>query len=264
MKKFFHLENFRIAFRYIWGNALRTILTVFVIVFGIMALVGMITAVNGLKSSLLNNFSQLGSNSFAFYDKVERGRHGRFEKSPKITYHQVGAFKSKFGGKAIVSAYYDALGNAVVKYKSEKTNPSISVKGADNNYLYTSSLEINRGRNFNAFESKHGSPVAIVGSELKELLFENSPALGKIITVGSMKLRVVGVMKERGSTFGFSYDDMVIMPIQAARKSIPSSNRSFNINVMVDDIETLESTLNEAIGIFPHCQGLEAGRGKQF
>jgi putative ABC transport system permease protein len=50
------------------GNLLRSILTILVIVFGIMSLVGMLTAIDGLKSSLLSNFSQLGSNSFSISD----------------------------------------------------------------------------------------------------------------------------------------------------------------------------------------------------
>jgi len=230
-------------------------------------LVGMITAVNGLKNSLLNNFSQMGSNSFSIIDKnfFESGRN-RQKAVPKITYEETQKFVKKYAyPSAIVSINYTALNSAVVKYQSEKTNPKIMVIGTDENYFATSSLEIEKGRNFTSVESIHGTSVAIIGIKLKNKLFKDENPLGKILTVGSGKFKIVGVLKEKGSTFGFSYDDIVIIPLLAARKSITSYNTpTYNITVKVDNLEELDVAAEEAMAVFRIARKLTPGEDNNF
>ena len=57
-------ENLRISFRAIRSNRVRAILTICIIAFGIMALVGILTAIDAIKSSLTNQFTMMGANSF--------------------------------------------------------------------------------------------------------------------------------------------------------------------------------------------------------
>ncbi|MEA3496427.1 MAG: ABC transporter permease [Bacteroidota bacterium] len=259
-----NIQNLGIAIRYVKRNKLRTILTVFVIVFGIMALVGMVTAVNGLKNSLLKNFSQLGSNSFTLHDKSFFEEDGREKAVPKITYRQAVSFKKKYKFPSTVSINYTAHWNAIVKYRSKKTNPKIQVIGTDENYFTTSSLQIEKGRNFNNVETRYGANVAIIGIKLKKSLFDNTDPIGKTLTVGSNKLKIIGVLKEKGSTFGFSYDNIVIIPIMAARKTIPASNNSYNITVKVNQIDKLDVAVNEAIAIFRMNRKLRPGEKNNF
>ncbi|MBT6835025.1 MAG: ABC transporter permease, partial [Bacteroidetes bacterium] len=141
--KLLHFEDLSLAFRYVMGNLLRSILTILVIVFGIMSLVGMLTAIDGLKSSLLSNFSQLGSNSFSISDiNYFASENGRPVQYPKISHRDIRIFKERYTNKAIVSANYTASQSAIVKFKSNKTNPRIRVIGTDENYFVSSSLNI--------------------------------------------------------------------------------------------------------------------------
>ena len=57
-------ENLKISFRAIRSNKVRAILTICIIAFGIMALVGILTAIDAIKSSLTNQFTMMGANSF--------------------------------------------------------------------------------------------------------------------------------------------------------------------------------------------------------
>jgi putative ABC transport system permease protein len=251
MKKFFHFENLRLAFKNIRANWLRTILTIFVIVFGIMSLVGMLTAIDGLKNSLLKNFSMIGSNTFTIQDRDFFATHeGRAIPFEQITYDQARRFKDKYNFSSAISINYTAMGTAVAKYRSKKTNPKIRVVGSDENYLLISALEIDQGRNINSTEDQFGMNVAIIGNTLSKFLFKNESPLGKIITVGSAKFKVVGVLKSQGNSFGFSADNSIIVPIQAARKSYPSGNNTYTISVHVNSIEQIDPAIQEAIGVF--------------
>ena len=77
------LENIQLALRNIRANSLRTILTLLIIAFGIMALVGILTAIDSAIYSLNDNFSRLGANSFYIEPKGGLGGHqrGRREKA---------------------------------------------------------------------------------------------------------------------------------------------------------------------------------------
>lgn len=251
MNKLLYFENLRLAFKNIRANWLRTILTIFVIVFGIMSLVGMLTAIDGLKSSLLKNFSMIGSNTFTILDRDFFATHeGKAVPFEKLTYDQVKRFKDKYSYPSTISISYTAMGTAVAKYKSKKTNPRIRVVGTDENYMSTSALEISNGRNFNSNEDQYGMNVAIIGNTISKFLFKNESPLGKIITVGSAKFRVIAVLKAQGNSFGFSVDNTILVPIQAARKSYPTSSNSYSVSVHVNSIEQIEPAIQEAIGLF--------------
>jgi len=265
MRKFFHFENIRLALRYITANWLRSLLTISVIVFGIMALVGMITALNGIKSALVRNFSSLGANSFS----IERinlftERHGRQEFSNPITYRQALTFKTKYNYPSTVSLFYTASGIAIIKYESKKTNPRIRVTGADENYIYASNLKIGQGRNFTQIEDQFGALIAIIGDALRKDLFGDINPVGKYISVGQKRFKVIGVIEKQGSSFGFSMDNFVIIPIMAARRTFPESGSNYNITVVVDKLELMEVATQEAIATFRTVRKLRPHEENNF
>ena len=132
-------ENLRIAFSSIRSNLLRTTLTVFIIAFGIMALVGILTAIDSIKGSISNQFRSMGANTFSIVNRDSRVRvGGRVERYRSIEYREAMEFKEEFNFPALVSISTSASDIATVKYKSKKTNPNIPVVESDENYLITS------------------------------------------------------------------------------------------------------------------------------
>ncbi len=93
------LENLRIAFHAIKGQMLRTVLTVLIIAIGIMALVGILTAIEGLKASINTNFTSMGANTFTIRNSGLGIRIGNSGKKSKrfqpITLQQAIQFKEK-------------------------------------------------------------------------------------------------------------------------------------------------------------------------
>jgi len=98
--------------------------------------------------------------------------------------------------------------NATIKYKGEKTNPTIRVVGIDENYLDVSAYEIEVGRNFTEVEVSSGHKKVILANGIIKLLFNEKPetAVGKIVSIGSNKYKVVGVCKSKGSSMNSSGD----------------------------------------------------------
>jgi len=256
-----YFENISIALNAIKANMLRSALTILIIAIGIMALVGILTAIESIKGSISENFTSMGANTFTIKNTGMSIRIGKKGTRPKrhssISYHDALSFKKTFfgGGKVSVSSWVTGAGT--IKYKSIKTNPDINVWGSDENYLATSGYELEEGRNFSIDEVRLGRRVIVIGNEIKNKLFPNQSAIGKVISGGNLKFTVVGVLKKKGSSMGFSGDDMVLIPINIARQFFSRNGQSFTISVMTNNTLQLDKTIGESVAHFRNIRNLK-------
>ena len=241
-------ENIRIALGSIRTQLLRTILTILIIAIGITALVGILTVVSALKNPLSSNFASMGSNTFNLsqYETSTRRRGGGdIDKvNPIISYPEAKAFKENYQYPFTeTSLSFTATSRAEVKFESQKTDPEISVVGVDEHFLGNSGLQTSLGRNFTGFDIDNNAYVCVVGSDFEKGLLKDVNPIDKIISIRGAKFKVIGVLKEKGSTFGNSQDLRVLIPIQVARSLFTTPNINYTMSVMV----TKESLLNEAV-----------------
>jgi putative ABC transport system permease protein len=259
-------ENLRIAISSIRSNLLRTVLTVFIIAFGIMALVGILTAIDSIKGSINNQFRSMGANTFNIVNRDNRVRvGGRVERYKNIEYRDAKNFKEDFKFPAQVSISTFASEIATVKYKSKKTNPNIPVVGSDENYIINSGYEIQKGRNFSITEIKANAHVVVIGSNLiKDLFDDGEEPLEKIISIGNGKYKIIGILKEKGSSFGSQGDKICILPITSVRQYFSRPNMNFRISVLPYDSKLLKSGINEATGLFRVIRKLRSFEDNNF
>ena len=246
-------ENVKIAMGSIRAQLLRTILTVIIIAIGITALVGILTVVTAIEYNLNSSFASMGSNTFNINQYESTGRRRGNEEiekiNPIISYPEARAFKEKFNTPFTqTSLSFIATSNAEVKFENKKTDPEISVLGIDEFYLTNSGLEVNQGRNFNSFDISNNVYSCVVGSDFatKGLLKDTNP-IDKIISVRGAKFKVIGVLKEKGSTFGNSQDLRVMIPIQVARSMFSAPNINYSLSTMVSKKELLDESIDNAI-----------------
>jgi putative ABC transport system permease protein len=264
MKNTLVLENINISLVSIRSHLLRTILTILIISFGIMALVGILTATDSIKYYLTQNFSMMGSNTLTIRNRsmnihMGGGDHKEKRYEP-ITYNQAQEFKNRFEFPAYTSVFTRATGIATLKYEANKTNPNVGVIGADENYLITSGDEVEFGRNFTANEIYYGFSSVILGSSLVKDLFKNKEdPLGKIISIGPGKFKIIGVLKSKGSSMGFSGDRACFIPVSNVRVNFPRPNMSFNINVMAKRPELVDAATGEATAILRNIRKVPVG-----
>ncbi|MGB1004012.1 MAG: ABC transporter permease, partial [Salibacteraceae bacterium] len=248
-----NIENLRIAFVAIKSQVLRSILTALIIAIGITALVGILTAIDALKSSINNQFSTMGANSFSVTNKRESNKRRRGKKAQataNINYNEATEFKSKFEFPATVSISCRPRGSAVVKYKKKESKPNIPIFGVDENYLVTNGFSLEDGRNFTNTELNSGSHTVIIGNEIASEIFENTNPVGKIMLVGNIKFKVIGVLEKKGSSMGFGGDRNVLIPVPTARQFFGYKNMGFTIAVMTIGPDKLDLAINEATGLF--------------
>jgi putative ABC transport system permease protein len=261
-------ENISIALISIRGNRTRAIITALIISIGIMALVGILTAIDGIKASINSSFSNMGANTFNIKNRgnnIHFGVKGKSQiKYRTITKTEAYAFARAFSYPSKTSLSVNASFASTVKHESFKTDPNVMVMGGDENYLAVSGYDIEMGRNFSERDVRVASNVALIGQELKAKLFRKTNPVGESILVGGARYRVIGVLKPKGSAMGFGGDRIVIVPLENARKVFPRPNMSFVITVAIDDVPHLDQAVDEATSVFRRVRHLNAADPENF
>lgn len=262
-------ENIRIAFGSIKTQILRTSLTVIIIAIGITALVGILTVVSALENTISSDFASMGANTFNIsqYENTTRRRGGeeRTIINPIISYPEAVAFKNKFNYPFTeTSVSFTATSIAEVKYEGDKTDPAISVVGVDEYFITNSGLETSLGRNFNSFDIANNNYVCVVGSDFEKGLLKDINPLNKIISVRGARFKVIGVLKEKGSTFGNSQDLRVLIPIQVARSLFTAPRINYTMSVMVSKKEILDQAIDNAMSTMRRVRKLSPIKDNNF
>lgn len=254
-------ENIKIAIDSIKSQLLRTILTVLIIAIGIMALVGILSGVSALENTISGSFSSMGSNTFNIqryeFTAQRQSSRERQKINPVINFRNIKEFEDNYDfpfTNVGVSFYGTAF--AEVKYENKKTDPEVAVIGSNENFIENAGLEIENGRSLNVFDIENSNSVCVIGSDLQKALFPEENPIDKTISVRGSKFKVVGVLKEKGSTFGNNQDLRVIMPIQKARSIYTNPNINYNLSVKVDKKDMLEGAQEDAIITFRNIRGL--------
>ena len=245
------IENIREGLRSIMGNQLRTILTSLIIAIGITSLVGILTAIDGLQSSLSSSFEGLGANTFSIVVRQNFGRFGgRVQKHYRpITYREAVTFKRRFPYGAIISVSSGITGAAQVKYGSKKTNPNVQVIGADETYLTVKNYKLENGRNFSINDISKSLNVTIIGFELANTLFEKKiNPLNQIIRVLGTPYKVIGILEKKGSLGGGGDDRIMLIPLDNGRALAGQRTLSFDITASVPSVSDQETAMGEAQG----------------
>jgi len=238
---------------------LRAGLTALIIAIGISALVGILTSIDALEKSLTDTFTSMGANTFTIRNRSGQmgfgARRKRIERR-YISYSEAVRFQQQFQFPARVSVTCLVGMANTVTHRNTKTNPNITLFASDPNYLSTAALTLSQGRNFTESEMENASGVVLLGHEVAEKLFGAGPAVGKQVKVSGVRVRVVGVLDEKGSGFSQNGDRSVVVPVTFARRMFPDSDRSHTLSVLSARPEKLPLAIAEGEILFRNIRRL--------
>ncbi len=262
-----------LSFRTVRSNKLRTGITVAIIAFGIMALVGINTAIDAMKQKFTESFASMGANGFTIHYKdyqffgnnnqVTKAKKGQKEKISNskipISKEQAELFKKNYHFPAKVSISIRGGNSNIVSMDSRKTNPTVQVNGGDENYAELNGYELSAGRSLNDLDVESGRNVCMLGSDLVTKFFDGNAerALEKIIKINGIPYRIIGTMDSKGASIGRSWDNVIITSYNNVRRfflggtiSFFNPTPSFNIQVKVPDVNQISLAIGEAEGVF--------------
>ena len=277
-------DSLALSFKNVRGNKLRTAITITIMALGIFALILIITAIKAASLGLTNSFSSMGANSFGIRYKdrninfgggrrsdTKKSKLGKVEKKSNagipISYDEAKIFKDRFvfpGTK--VGIALRGANNIVVSSYSKKTNPDVTVTGADENYLALNGFNIAYGRNFLQTEVDAGRNVCVIGSGIAQKLFADNyaRAIDAIINVDHIPYRVIAVLEEKGSSAFFNTSRVVITSVNNIRRQYATQASSYTIAVMVNNLKLIDMAVGEATATFRPIRRLSVTDDENF
>ena len=252
-------------------NKLRSGLTMIGITIGVFSVISVMTAIGALQYSIENGISFLGSNIFQFAKlPANMSASGdvkkKYQNRRNITYREALHYSKLMEGNArevcLKSFGYEVKGQAV--YNGIKTTPSLLIVGTNRSFLAANAYTLGYGRNLNDEDVDLARRVIVVGKVIEKRLFPHETPIGKVIRLSGHTYTIIGVLAEKGTSFGQSQDDLCIMPITRFFEDYGEAKRTVNIATQAFSAETYNRTLDKAISAMRIARGLRANQENDF
>ena len=251
------IESIAVAIRALLINKLRSLLTMLGITIGIAAVLAMVAIGDGAKEIILEDLEKIGGiNVFTVLQvsfKRVAGRRVRVRSGEYLNYGDVQAIERECPSVQIVAPRIPEWSRVLIQ-ASDGTNIRAGYNGVDEDYTVALAWELATGRFISEEDVKNSTRVAVLGANVATELFGEVSPLGKEIkiarrTTRSIKERftVIGTLVPRGRSleFGFSFDDLVFMPVTTVQRRFTGNNRVPQIAVRVNAVEDMPQAIAE-------------------
>ena len=259
-------EIFRMAAGALRSNKLRSGLTILGVTIGVFSVIGVMTALSVIQTSIEGGLSFLGSNIFQFakYPTIRRDDwQDRYRNRRNITLEEAQTYARLMEGEAAAICFKVFEGGAQA-FRGGRTIRGLTLVGTDAAFLVANSYNLAYGRNITPEDVEFGRPVAVVGSDIEQKLFMNETPIGKTLKVNERPYQIVGVLASKGSSFGQSQDDIVLVPITKFFDDYGRAWRTVNIATQSTSQATYNATLDKAIGAMRIARGLKVEQENDF
>ncbi len=229
-------ESFLFAVSSVAGNKLRTFLSLFGITIGIVSIISVFTVFDWMENGIRKNIESLGDNTIY----VEKWP---WTPDPNIKWWDIlkwpppsmDDYEALVRRSNTAEAFcYSVSSGETVKYRGNVAN-STNIIAATHDFETVRTLEIEKGRYFTQSESASGKPVAIIGAEIADKLFDNVGPVGKEITINNYKAQIIGVFKKegKGGLSDSGMDEVILVPLNYSRQFINFRNPFLNSDIMI-------------------------------
>ena len=253
----------QIAFTTLRRNKVRTLLTVLGIVIGIMSVITVMSAGNGLEAFMVEQMETFGTDIIQIEIKIPNASHvspenlSGFVQGIQVTTMTLDDAAAVNKLPNIKGSYANMMGQEIVSYGSE--NKQSMLWGVEASFIDIDSTEIIGGRFFSDSEDKSLAQVAVIGQTVKDKLFSDENALGKLIKIGKLKFQVIGLMEERGSIAFFDMDNFIYIPVRTLQRKIMGINHVMAITARTIDNDIADETADEIKFLLRQRHDISAG-----
>jgi putative ABC transport system permease protein len=259
-------ENSLMAFRAIWTHKMRAFLTLLGVIIGVATIIAMMTIITGIQQMMEKEMSELTTNVFQVQRFEPRmGMHidgHRRERRPDITIEHANAIRERCPSVANVGPEVWRWGNQLT-YRSEETNPNVTMAGGTPEFMYNNGEWVREGRFITDLDVEYHRSVVVIGQDVIDKLFPYEDPLGKRVKINNQPFEVVGLLEERGSSFGHSRDNQIVIPISTFQKQY-GKDRSINITVQAVSAAKMEQAIEEVRTVMRIERGLKSYEDDNF
>ncbi len=260
------IEGIRLSLFAIWSNKMRSTLTTFGIVIGIVMVTTMVTVIDGINRSFESSMSMLGQDVI-FIQKWPWGFGGEYRWWDYVNRREMDvAYAGEIARRSHLATAVSAevsRWNQNVSFE-DKMAEGVQLEGVTQSYSITSSVEIADGRFFTEEEDHAARNVVVLGYDVAQALFEWRDPIGQRVRIGGRRFEVIGVLEQQGNFLGLqSFDNIAIIPIGTYRY-MHSLRRGIALRVKFENDEALQEGIYEIEGVMRQIRQLEPGQDNDF
>jgi len=240
------IESFRSALYSVKAHGFRSFLTTLGIIIGVSSTIAVVSVVQGLSYSINQQFEGLGANSLTVssYTPLKEALKGKFA---RITADDLLTIRERVEGIAYITPILFAQGGtgSKVRHKGKEAFPQVF--GTSYSYQNVQNLDIKYGRFLSYSDNLSRRKVVVIGEDLRTNLELPSDPTGKYIEVNGEWLKIIGLAESKGAFFGFSQDDIALLPYSTMQSIIghliqPDIRVQIQVK-SVDNIKAIESQI---------------------
>ncbi len=240
------LEAVGIALQAIWANKLRSFLTVLGNIVAVTSIIAVVSLIQGMNETVSNAIvSDVGADSFTVermgITLTEEDRD-RARNNPRVTLEDADAIRRYSPRVTAVMAQAQRPGS--VSFRDTALD-SVMIQGVTAEYVDFSSFTVERGRLIAPAEVDRHRPVAVLGWDVADKLFKDLDPIEKTIKIEGVHFRVVGVSGKKGSFFGNSFDNFVVVPLGRFEKLF-GVRQSLALQVRPDSASNVRRAMDDA------------------
>jgi putative ABC transport system permease protein len=217
------LEAAGIALNAIWSNKLRSLLTVLGNIVAVTSIIAVVSLIQGMNRYVADTIvSGVGADSFTIQRQPavrSQEDEDRVRSFPRISMDDAKAVRAFSDNITAVAAQGNASARVIY---GEESIDSIQVRGVSKDYLFFQTFDAEFGRLISSSEIDRNQQVTVLGAKTAERLFGQLQPIDKVIRIGGLNFRVVGVSEKKGSFFGQSQDEFALIPLGVFRKMFGS------------------------------------------
>jgi len=241
------LEAAGIALDAIWSNKLRSFMTVLGNIVAVTSIIAVVSLVQGMNEYVTNAIvTDVGADNFTIQRMPiirSQADEDRVRNNPRLTLREAAAIRHFSDNIGALSAEVNA--GATMSYRNESVDGA-QVTGVSPEYINFATYDVERGRLISPVEVAGDRPVTIIGWDVADKLFGPVDPIDKIISIGKVHYRVVGVHKKKGSAFGNSQDNFAIISIGNYQKMFGSRMNGMQLVVKPRSPEVAKAAMDDA------------------
>ncbi|MEY2479392.1 MAG: putative transport system permease protein [Verrucomicrobiota bacterium] len=256
-------STFKIAFRALRRNKMRSVLTALGIIIGVGAVIAMVGIGNGAKAQVEAQIASLGQNVILIFSgsTTASGIRTGWGGAGTLKVEDADAIRREVGGITLVSE--EVVSNTQVAAGNQNWFTRIYGESAD--YFDLRQWPLAEGGPFTAQDVRSANKVCVVGHTTATQVYGNDDVVGQTLRIKNVPFTITGVLTTKGlSTQGVDQDDVVVMPFTSAMKRVAGGTTLRNINVQIGDAKQLAAAQQQIIDLLRQRHNIRAGRDDDF
>jgi putative ABC transport system permease protein len=256
------VELIKVSLRAIMASKMRSFLTVLGIIIGVLAVVTVLSIIQGVFASFFKEFETMGADTMFIRPNYEMFKsHVEGIRRLKMTYDDALYVKENVPDVKDVAPFL--MSSDQISYRGKKD--STEVIGTTESYITVNNLGLDEGRFISSVDVSTRRKVCVIGVDIIDKLALPPQCLGEEIQIGRGTYTIIGVQEKKGGSFGQSQDDIIYIPLTTGVQQYGQTvaNQVFMV-VQVKDAKKMDDSVDRISTALRRKHGLKFGQEDDF